>query len=118
MSTTYQSQAYELELYTIPPNDSAQSWADWISRTEKYLLQEHPWAVPGRGANLQVVVKPLIAPKTGYTWKKGKPAFWEQLQVRRQMALEQPAQHHRPHQGLHDSTPGCPQTDRQPGASF
>ena len=29
-----------------------------ISKTEQYLLQEHPWAAQGRGANLQAVIKP------------------------------------------------------------
>ena len=41
--TTYQSQAHQVELYGIPPNTAAQSWADWISKTEQYLLQEHPF---------------------------------------------------------------------------
>ena len=42
--TSYQTQAYEIELYGIPPNEQAQKWADWISCTKQYLLQEHPWA--------------------------------------------------------------------------
>ena len=57
---TYQSQAFELELYGNPPNDSAQAWADWISCAEQYLLQEHPWAAQGRGASLHTVTKPLV----------------------------------------------------------
>ena len=67
--TTYQSQAFEIELHGNPPNALAQKWADWISCPEQYLLQEHPWAPQGRG-------------KITTTWKKCKPAFWEQLQVR------------------------------------
>ena len=42
--TSYQSQAFEIELYGIPPNEQAKQWADWVSCTEQYLLQEHPWA--------------------------------------------------------------------------
>ena len=41
-----------------------------------------PDILQGRGANLQVVMKPLVAPKSGGTWKKGKAAYWEQLQAR------------------------------------
>ena len=63
----------------------------WISSTEQYLLQEHPWAAQGRGGNLRVLIKPLVAPKPGGTWKKGKAAFWEQLQARFRLALQQPA---------------------------
>ena len=73
--TSYQSQAFEIELYGIPPNAQAQQWADWLSCTEQYLLQEHPWA-EGRGANLRVAIKPLVSTKITTTWKKGKPAFW------------------------------------------
>ena len=88
--TSYQSQAFETELYGIPPNDQAQKWADWISCTEQYPLQEHPWAPQGRGASLKVSIKPLVSTKRTTTWKKGKPAFWEQLSVRFQSALKQP----------------------------
>lgn len=82
---------YEIELYGNPINEPAQAWADWLCKTEQYLLQEHPWAVQGRGANLQAVTKPLVPTKTGQTWKKGKPAYWEQLKVRFQLAQKQPA---------------------------
>ena len=68
--TTYQSQAFELELYGNPPNATAKGWADWISCTEQYLLQEHPWAPQGRGANLQAVIKPLVSSQPTTTWKK------------------------------------------------
>ena len=88
--TTFQSEAFELCLYDIPVNDKAQAWADWISATEQYLLQEHPWAARGRGANLHVSIKPLATPKSGGTWKKGKTAFWEQLQARFSLAQKQP----------------------------
>ena len=88
--TTFQSQAFEICLYDIPVNDKAQAWADWISSTEQYLLQEHPWAAQGRGGNLRVLIKPLVAPKPGGTWKKGKVAFWDQLQARFRLALQQP----------------------------
>ena len=90
--TSYQSQAFEIELYGIPPNGQAQKWADWISCTEQYLLQEHPWAAQGRGASLRVIIKPLVSTKITTTWKKGKPAFWEQLQVRFQLAVKQPTE--------------------------
>ena len=89
--TSYQSQAYEIELYGIPPNEQAQKWADWISCTEQYLLQEHPWAAQGRGASLKVSIKPLVSTQISTTWKKGKPAFWEQLKARFQLAMKQPA---------------------------
>ena len=89
--TSYQSQAFEIELYGNPPNASSQKWADWISCTEQYLLQEHPWAAQGRGATLQVVMKPLVTPKLTTTWRRGKPAVWEQLQVRFQLAVKQPS---------------------------
>ena len=88
--TTYQSQAYQLCLYDIPPNEPAQQWADWLSRTEQYLLQEHPWAAQGRGANLQAITKPLVATKPTQTWRKGRLAFWEQLAARFQLAVKQP----------------------------
>ena len=88
--TTYQSQAYELELYGNILNKPAQEWADWISKTEQYLLQEHPWAAQGRGSNLHTVTNPLMPHPKGQTWKKGKPAFWEQLKARFQLALQQP----------------------------
>ena len=90
--TSYQSQAFEIELYGIPPNGHAQKWADWISCTKQYLLQEHPWAAQGRGASLRVIIKPLVSTKITTTWKKGKPAFWEQLQVRFQLAVKQPTE--------------------------
>ena len=92
--TTYQSTAYALELYGIPPNQPAQAWADWISKTEQYLLnllQENPWAPQGRGSNLQAVHKPLVAQAAKHNWKKGKPAFWDQLKARFHLAIQQPA---------------------------
>ena len=89
--TSYQSQAYEIELYGVPPNEQAQQWADWISCTEQYLLHEHPWAAQGRGASLKVSIKPLVSTQISTTWKKGKPAFWEQLKARFQLAMKQPA---------------------------
>ena len=81
--TTYQSTAHEIEPYGIPPNQPAQAWADWISKTEQYILQEHAWA-QGRGSNLQAVHKPLMPQTANSNWKKGTPAFWDHL------ALQQP----------------------------
>ena len=72
--TTYQSTAYELELYGVPPNQPAQAWADWVSKAEQYLLQENPWAPQGRGSNLRAVHKPLVAQAAKHNWKRGKPA--------------------------------------------
>ena len=69
-------------LYDTMPNQAAKSLADWVSITEQYLLQQHPWAPQGRASNLQAEYKPLTSPKAGPIWKKGKPAYWEQLQVR------------------------------------
>ena len=88
--TTYQSTAHEICLYDNPPNEAAQQWADWLPKTEQYLLQEHPWAAQGRGANLQAITKPLMPTKPTHTWRKGRPAFWEQLRTRFQLALQQP----------------------------
>ena len=36
--------------------------------------------------------KPLAPCTTVTTWKRGKPAFWEQLKIRFQLALKQPQQ--------------------------
>ena len=77
-------------LYDNPTNAAAQHWADWLSKTEQYLLQERPWAAQGRGVNLQAVAKPLVPTTPTQTWRKGKPAFWEQLKARFQLALQQP----------------------------
>lgn len=81
--TTYQ---HVVELYGNPPNDPAQAWADWISK----LVQEHPWAPQGRGSNLHAAHKPLMPRPKGQSWKKGKPAFGEQLRARFHLALQQP----------------------------
>ena len=89
--TTYQSQAQVVELCGIPPNKPAQAWAAWLSKTEQYLLQENPWAAQGRGYQLQVVTKPLVSQRKPHTWRKGRPAFWEQLRAVLQLALQQPA---------------------------
>ena len=72
--TTFQSQAFEV-------NEKTQQWADWISITEQYLLR----------GNLRLTIKPLTTPKPGGNWKKGKAAFWEQLQARFRLAQQQPA---------------------------
>ena len=88
--TTYQTQAHVVELYGNPPNGASQAWADWLSKTEQYLLQEHPWAAQGRGYHLEAVTKPLMPHPTGHTWRKGRPAFWEQLKAVLQLALQQP----------------------------
>ena len=80
--TTYVSQVEDLQLYDAEPNPSARPLADWVSITEQYLLQQHPWAPQGRASNLQAVFQPLASAKTGPIWKKGKPAYWEQLQAR------------------------------------
>ena len=88
--TTYKSTAYELDLYGNPPNETAQQWADWLSCTEQYLLQEHPCAPQGRGSSLRARHKPLTPSHTVTTWKRGRPAFWEQLKARFQLAQKQP----------------------------
>ena len=80
--TTYVTQVEEVQLYDTMPNQPAKHLADWVSVTEQYLLQQHPWAPQGRASNLQAEYKPLTSPKAGPIWKKGKPAFWEQLQAR------------------------------------
>ena len=88
--TTYQSQAHVVELYGNPPNRPAQHWADWLSKTEQYLLQENPWAAQGRGYQLQVVTKPLVPQTKPHTSRKGRPAYWEQLKAVFRLALQQP----------------------------
>lgn len=80
--TTYVSQVEDLMLYDAEPNPPARPLADWISITEQYLLQQHPWAPQGRASNLQAVYQPLTPSKADPIWKEGKPAFWEQLQAR------------------------------------
>ena len=103
--TTYQSQAHTVELYGNPPNKPAQAWADWLSKTEQYLLQENPWAAQGRGYQLQVVTKPLVPQTKAHTWRKGRPAFREQLRAVLQLALQLPADSHRgPVQGFMQRT--------------
>ena len=87
--TTYQSQAHVVELYGNPPNQPAQAWADWLSKTEQYLLQENPWAAQGRGYQLQAVTKPLVPQAKAHTWRKGWPAFWDQLRAVLHLALQQ-----------------------------
>ena len=64
--------------------------ADWVSITEQYLLQQHSWAAQGRASNLQAVHQPLTPSKAGPMWKKGKPAYWEQLQARLNIIQHQP----------------------------
>ena len=93
--TTYVTQVEEVLLYDTMPNQPAKQLADWVSVTEQYLLQQHPWAPQGRASNLQAEYKPLTSPKAGPIWKKGKPAYWEQLQVR----LSHIQHHEHPSQG-------------------
>ena len=103
--TTYQSQAQQVELYGNPPNKPAQAWADWLSKTEQYLLQENPWAAQGRGYQLQVVIKPLVPQTKAHAWRKGRPAFWEQLKAVLQLAIQLPADSHKgPVQGFMQRT--------------
>ena len=73
--STYQSQAYELYLYGNPTNEAAQPWADWISKTEQYLLQEHPWAAQGRGTNLQAIKKTLGCNHTHSDLEEGQTSL-------------------------------------------
>ena len=63
-----------------------------MSITEQYLLQQHAWAPQGRASNLAVQHQPLVQAESGAIWKKGKPAFWEQLQARLTIIQNQPAQ--------------------------
>ena len=89
--STYVSQVEQLQLYESSPNTGAQSLADWASITEQYLLQQHPWAPQGRASNLITQHLPLVAAKAGGIWKKGKAAFWEQIQARLNLIQNQPA---------------------------
>ena len=90
--STYVSQVEDILLYDTEPNKGARGIADWVSITEPYLLQQHPWAPQGRAANLAVQHQPLVPAKSGGLWKKGKPAYWEQLQARLNIIQHQPNQ--------------------------
>ena len=96
----YTSQATAIQLYDIEPNKEAQTLADWVSITEQYLLQEHPWQPQGRGCWVQAPHKPLAKPPAGPLWRRGKPAYWEQLKARLQLALQTPASHNKPIKGF------------------
>ena len=89
--STYVSQVEQLQLYESSPNTGAQSLADWVSITEQYLLQQHPWAAQGRASNMTTQHLSLVAAKAGGIWKKGKAAFWEQIQARLNLIQNQPA---------------------------
>ena len=78
-------------LYESPPNEAARGLANWVSATEQYLLQQHPWAPQGRAANLTTQHQPLVPTKAGGIWKKGKAAYWEQIQARLNLIEHQPA---------------------------
>ena len=86
--STYVSQVDDIQLYEAAPNGAARGLADWVSITEQYLLQQHPWAPQGRAYNL--AAQPLVPAKAGAMWKKGKPAYWEQLQARLNIIQHQP----------------------------
>ena len=73
---------------------------------QKYLLQENPWAAQGRGYQLQVVTKPQVPQAKPHTWRKGRPAFWEQLRAIFHLALQQPEQWTCAR--LHAAHPPCP----------
>ena len=109
--STYQSTAHELELYGNPPNSTAKRWADWVSCTEQYLLQEHPWAAQGRGANLTAVFKPLGTQKNDCHLETRQTSFLgaaqDPLPVSAQAAA---AASKRPYNGLYASAPRCTQT--------
>ena len=89
--STYVTQVQDLVLYESPPNESARGLADWVSVTEQYLLQQHPWAPQGRASNLTTQHQPLVPSKAGGIWKKGKAAYWEQIQARLNLIQNQPA---------------------------
>lgn len=98
--STYTSLATAIQLYDIEPNQEAQSLADWVSITEQYLLQEHPWQPQGCGYWVQAAHTPLAKPPAGPMWRRGKPAYWEQLKARLQLALQAPAGQYRPITGF------------------
>ena len=89
--STYVSQVEHLQLYECTPNTGAQGLADWVSITEQYLLQQHPWAPQGRASSLTTQHLPMVPAKAGGIWKKGKAAFWEQIQARLSLIQHQPA---------------------------
>ena len=88
--STYVSQVEDIQLYDAAPNEAARGLADWVSITEQYLLQQHPWAPQSRAYNLAAKHQPLVPAKAGAMWKKGKPAYWEQLQARLNIIQHQP----------------------------
>ena len=105
---TYVTQVEDIQLYDAMPNQPARHLADWVSVTEQCLLQQHPWAPQGRASNLQAEYKPLTSPKVGPIWKKGKPAYWEQLQVRLGHIQHQEHPSHGTIQGFLKATESAP----------
>ena len=88
--SAYVTQVEDLTLYESTPNQSARGLADWVSVTEQYLLQQHPWTPQGRASNLTTQYQPLVPAKSGGMWKKGKAAYWEQIQARLNLIQNQP----------------------------
>ena len=89
--STYITQVEQLQLYESTPSHGAKGLADWVSVTEQYLLQQHPWAPQGRASSLTTQHLPLVPAAAGGIWKKGKAAFWEQTQARLTLIQNQPA---------------------------
>ena len=88
--STYITQVEQLQLYESTPNQGAKGLADRVSVTEQYLLQQHPWA-QGRASSLTTQHLPLVPAAAAGIWKKGKAAFWEQIQARLTLIQHQPA---------------------------
>ena len=70
--STYVTQVEDLILYESTQNQSARGLADWVSVTEQYLLQQHPWAPQGRASNLTTQHQPLVPAKQAACGKKAK----------------------------------------------
>ena len=88
--SAYVTQVEDLTLYESAPNQSARGLADWASIAEQYLLQQHPCAPRGRASNLTTQYQPLVPTTSGGMWKKGKAAYWEQIQARLNIIQNQP----------------------------
>lgn len=93
----------KLQLYQAQPNNKAIDLAHWVSKTEQYLLQNHPWAAQGRAANLETLHQPLT-PRWLMEERKTSILGTTQSQTTPGYEPEQPA----PPQGRGRFPPGAP----------
>ena len=72
----------EAQVFGLETNQQANDLALWSTATEKYMFQNHDKIRLGRGSILHFVHQPLQPHRSSGIWKKGAPAFWNQLLVR------------------------------------